>query len=126
MTTHKGISTNIKLFRLDMDFKISTLKRKSMYITYRLAELTNFKKVDLHGLTLEESQEVVILVIDQILRSLSRSNSKRYDLEIVTGKGLHSDGDPVLHPRIKEFLQKEGYKPKSSKDEGKIEVAIIN
>jgi DNA-nicking Smr family endonuclease len=44
---------------------------------------------------------------------------------VVTGKGLHSQGDPVLHPNIKNFLESNGHKIKTAKDQGKIDVIIL-
>lgn len=44
---------------------------------------------------------------------------------MVTGKGLHSQGDPVLHPNIKLFLESNGHKIRASKDQGKIDVTVL-
>lgn len=112
------------MFRTDTDLKISLLKKQSVFIVYQIAKLYNFERVDLHGLSLQESQEIVITILDQVMRYLTSSNKRKFCLEIITGKGLHSQGDAILHPKIKEFLMNQGHQVKPSKDQGKLEVTI--
>ena len=116
--------SGLSMFRNDTDLKISLLKKQSVFIVYQMSRMYNFHKVDLHGLTLQESQEVVITVLDQIMRQITSQNLKRFNVEIITGKGLHSQGEAILHPRIKEFLIDQGYAVKPSKDDGKLDVTI--
>lgn len=120
----KKDGASLSMFRNDTDLKISLLKKQSVFIVYQIASLYGFTKVDLHHLTLQEAQEVVITVLDQVMRRLTTGNLKRFQTEIITGKGLHSDGEAVLHPRIKAFLLDQGYQVKPSKDEGKLDVTI--
>lgn len=120
----KKDSAGMTLFKTDTDIKISLLRKQSVFIVYKIAQMYGFKRVDLHGLSLQESQEVVITILDQIMRMLTTSNQKRFDMEVITGKGLHSQGEAVLHPRIKEFLVSQNYLAKSSNDNGKIDVTI--
>lgn len=120
----KKDSSSLSMFRNDTDLRISHLKKQSVFIVYQIAALYGFTKVDLHHLTLQEAQEVVITVLDQVMRRLTTGNMKRFSTEIITGKGLHSQGEAVLHPRIKQFLLDQGYQVKPSKDEGKLDVII--
>lgn len=120
----KKDTSGLTMFRNDTDIRISLLKKQSVYIVYQIASLYNFQKVDLHGLTLQESQEVVITILDQIMRQITSRNLRKFNVEIITGKGLHSQGEAVLHPRIKQFLTEQGYLVKPSKDEGKLDVTI--
>lgn len=114
----------LNMFRTDTDMKISLLKKQSVFIVYQISKLYQFERVDLHGLSLQESQEVVITILDQIMRYLTSSNKHKFCVEIITGKGLHSQGEAVLHPRIKEFLLDQGHQLKPSKDEGRLDVTI--
>ena len=116
--------SGLNMFKVDTDLRISLLKKKSVFIIYQIAKMYNFELVDLHGLTLQESQELVITILDQVMRQITARNLKKFSMEIVTGKGLHSQGEAVLHPRIKEFLLAQGYSVKSAKDEGKLDVII--
>ncbi len=120
----KKDTSGLTMFRNDTDLRISLLKKQSVYIVYQIASLYGFQKVDLHGLTLQESQEVVITILDQIMRQITSRNLRKFNVEIITGKGLHSQGEAVLHPRIKQFLVEQGYLVKPSKDEGKLDVTI--
>ena len=120
----KKDSGGLTLFKTDTDIKISLLRKQSVFIVYQISKQNGFSRVDLHGLSLQESQETVITILDQIMRHLTSSNAKKFNIEIITGKGLHSQGEAVLHPRIKEFLISQGYQAKSSSDNGKIDVII--
>lgn len=120
----KKDASSLAMFRNDTDLKISLLKKQSVFVVYQVAALHGFAKVDLHHLTLQEAHEVVITVLDQLMRRLTRGNQKKFNVEVITGKGLHSQGEAVLHPRIKQFLLEQGYQVKSSKDEGKLDVVV--
>lgn len=133
ISQHKDLAS-MRSFRSDVDLKISMLKKKSIYIVYRKAQKEGFRRLDLHGLTLQESQELIITVLDHLLRDMTGRNLKKYflddtrfNLEIVTGKGRHSDGDPVLFPMVQRLLSEQsgqGYEAKPSKDLGKLDVTI--
>ena len=60
-----------------MDIKISQLRKKSIYIAYKIAELCDFRRVDLHGLTVSEAQELVITVIDNLMRMMTSQRNLR-------------------------------------------------
>ena len=120
----KKDTASLSMFRNDTDMRISLLKKQSVFIVYQIARMYNFQKVDLHGLTLQEAQEAIITVLDQIMRQITSNNLRKFNVEVITGKGLHSQGEAVLHPRIKQFLAEQGYLVKSSKDEGKLDVTI--
>jgi hypothetical protein len=64
-------------FRSDVDIKISTLRKQSIFIVFRQAQMLGYRSVDLHGLTVDEAQELVILIIDQIIRIMCTNNTKR-------------------------------------------------
>lgn len=94
-------------------------KEESIAIILDLCRRTDFEKVDLHGLYLEEAEEVVMMVLkevrEHIRRSMNVKNSSGHKgkwLEIVTGKGLHSKKGAVLQPKIKDYLLNQGYKIK--------------
>ena len=97
---------------------IDTYKQESVAICLDLCRRTDFEKVDLHGLYLEEAEELVMMVLrevkERIRRNLNSHNSGANgvgkQLEIVTGKGIHSQGKAVLLPKIKEYLEKMGHK----------------
>lgn len=63
--------------KVDEDMAISHIKKQSIYIIYKLSKMTGFSSMDLHGLTLQESIECIVIVIDQILRELVNSSHKR-------------------------------------------------
>lgn len=72
-------------FRSDLDRKISLLKKKSIYIAYEIASKIGFKRLDLHGLYLEEAQELVMIALDTLKKSMFAKNQRRYS-------GAHQDG----------------------------------
>jgi len=43
----------------------------------------------------------------------------------VTGKGLHSQGQAVLYPKMLEYLSNSGHKAKGKLESGKIIVTLI-
>jgi DNA-nicking Smr family endonuclease len=86
-------------------------KEESIAIVLDMCRRTNFEKVDLHGLYLEEAEEVVMMVMQEVRERVRRSTNIKNsrgggkNLEIVTGKGLHSKGKAVLFPKIKAYLE---------------------
>lgn len=76
---NKGGSSMSKLsqFRSEVDIKISQLRKKSIYIAYKIAEICEFKRVDLHGLTVPEAQELVITVVDNLMRMMTSQRNLR-------------------------------------------------
>ena len=105
---------------------ITQLKKRSIFIAYELSRRTGFSEVDLHGFFLDEAQELVIIIIDQVLDSLYNQKGKsRAVLQIITGRGNHSQGSPVLHPKLKAFLLSEGYETKSTRNESVLCVTIV-
>ena len=59
--------------------------------------------LDLHGLTLDEAETAV----DDFLHSALIKNYRL--VRIITGKGLGSQGGPVLRPWLEDFLVFGGY-----------------
>ena len=51
--------------------------------------------------------------------------SRSCSIEIVTGKGLHSQGQAVLYPKMLEYLSNSGFKAKGKLESGKIAVTIL-
>jgi hypothetical protein len=70
-------ATTIRGFRNEVDSKITLMKKRSIYIAYKMAKDTNFKRVDLHGLYLDEAQECVIVVLDSILKFMISDNIRK-------------------------------------------------
>lgn len=69
---------NLYTFRSDLDRKISLLKKKSIFIAYEIAAKIGFKRLDLHGLYLEEAQELVMIALDAIKKIMFAKNQRRY------------------------------------------------
>ena len=108
--------------------KMDMHKEESIAIVLDMCRRTNFEKVDLHGLYLEEAEEVVMMVMQEVRERVRRSTNIKNsrgggkNLEIVTGKGLHSKGKAVLFPKIKAYLESQGYKVKA--DRGRLMVNV--
>lgn len=54
--------------RRKTEMSLGCMKEESVYIAYEICRRQGFKKLDLHGLYLEEAEEVVMLVINKIER----------------------------------------------------------
>jgi hypothetical protein len=55
---------------------------------------------------------------------LRNTNSESIKVYVITGKGKHSKGEPVLKPKMKEYFEKEGIKHELDKNEGGYEITI--
>lgn len=107
--------------------KMDMHKEESIAIILDLCRRTDFEKVDLHGLYLEEAEEVVMMVLQEVRERVRRGGNRGSGyggkmLEIVTGKGLHSKGQAVLFPKIRAYLETLGYKVKA--DRGRLIVNV--
>jgi hypothetical protein len=76
-TTAAAASNNLRLFRSDVDLKISMLKKRSIYCIYQISRLSGFRRVDLHGLTLDEAYDLMIVILDHIYKILSSNYQKK-------------------------------------------------
>jgi DNA-nicking Smr family endonuclease len=100
--------------------KINNLKHLSMYIVYKRSKANNFKIVDLHYLYLDEAEEVLFIIFEEVRHNFIQTSKKGYfEIEIITGKGIHSKNGAVLFPKISASLRQQGHQIISSK-EGKI------
>jgi DNA-nicking Smr family endonuclease len=103
---------------------INELSHQSIYIVFKKAQEEKFQKVDLHFLFLEEAEEVLYMIFECLQYQLHHGNvGGFFDIIIVTGKGKHSKGMPVLFPKIKEMMIREKHKILSAKD-GRIIISI--
>ena len=89
---------------------IEYLKERAIYIAFKAAEETGFKKLDLHYLYLEDALTALQIVIDQIRHQFSHLDRNNFLLEVVTGKGIHSRHYAVLYPEVQSHLRKQGYR----------------
>ena len=74
---HTREANTVRGFRNEIDWKITILKKRSIYIVYKQAKDGNFREIDLHGLYLDEAQECVILVLDTVLKIMMAKNEKK-------------------------------------------------
>jgi hypothetical protein len=77
-STSAAASSNLRLFRTDVDLKISMLKKRSIYCIYQISKLAGFRRVDLHGLTLDEAYDLMIVILDHIYKMLNYNYQKKY------------------------------------------------
>jgi DNA-nicking Smr family endonuclease len=79
-------------------------------------------ELDLHGFTRGEAQQA----LEDFLQHSEDQGFKR--IRIITGKGLHSKGVPILKAMVSSHLKKQGYHFSRSKisegDTGAFEVRI--
>jgi len=61
----------------DSEMKIATLKEESIYIVYENSRRTDFTKLDLHGLYLDEAEDVVMLVIEKVRQKIDSTRHLR-------------------------------------------------
>jgi DNA-nicking Smr family endonuclease len=66
--------------------------------------IESYQSIDLHGLHVKEALELT----EAYLQKAGAQGSRRY--EIITGKGLHSEGKAKIKPAVGEFLKEKGYK----------------
>lgn len=112
---------NFVYLRKKAEMKLSDLRQTSMFIVYQKCKLTKFQKCDQHGLYLEEAEECIMILLDKITKLLMTTGGKSFwDIEIITGRGTHSKGDPVLFPKISAYLRSQRYDVKPSPDKGRI------
>ena len=90
-----------------------------MAIAFIDSKETCFRKVDLHHLHLDEAEELLFVLFNYVRRSLMNVNKQTFQMEIVTGKGLHSKNGAVLMPYLVQSLREQGHKVVSAK-EGRI------
>ncbi|CAE6460386.1 unnamed protein product [Rhizoctonia solani] len=85
---------------------------------------TSSKAIDLHGLTVHESLEVVKEGVNTWWSSAGSASTPREPLQIITGRGLHSKGNvPVIAPAVMKLLERDGWK--AHKREGTVYVTGI-
>lgn len=81
-----------------------------MFVVFQNSKEANFLKVDLHHLHLDESEEVLFLIFEFIRNSLPGTyRSGVFQIEIVTGKGIHSKNGAVLLPYLMSSLKQQGH-----------------
>ena len=120
----RGDVKYLGVFRSDSDSDIVKLKKRSIALLFETARQSGFREVDFHGLYLDEAQELLIILIDQIIEMMCDRKNTKWSLEVITGKGQHSQGSPVLHPKLKSFLEQEGYEVKSVKSNAVLSITI--
>lgn len=95
-TASAAASNNLRLFRTDIDLKISMLKKRSIYCIYQISKLTGFRRVDLHGLTLDEAYDLMIVILDHIYKMLNYNYQKKYSLVTQVRAGSRHRQRPAL------------------------------
>lgn len=110
--------------RKNAELKLANLRQKSIALVYAKFRNSNYSKVDLHGLYLDEAEEVTMIILDKITKDMLRHGLSCTDVDIVTGRGSHSSGDAVLFPKINEYLKSQGYQVKASNDRGRLTCTI--
>lgn len=71
-------ASNFLNHRRKTEMDLDCLKEESVYIAYEICRRHDFKKLDLHGLYLEEAEEVVMLVINKV-KKIQRVNRRSRD-----------------------------------------------
>ena len=66
--------------------------------------------------------DVLRIIIDLLTKRLESSGRSYCNLDIITGKGLHSKHRAVLYPEVQRLLREEGYKV--SGGDGKIRLTV--
>ena len=99
---------------------INQLSHKSKYIVFKKSKDLKFKSVDLHYLFLEEAEEILYIIFECLQYQMGHGS---FEIVIITGKGKHSRGLPVLFPKIKDLMRRENHKVVSAKN-GRIVASI--
>ena len=110
--------------RKKAELKLANLRQKSIALAYLKFKNTNYQKVDLHGLYLDEAEEIVMIVLDKVTKNMLQYGLSTTEFDIVTGRGSHSKGDAVLFPKINSYLKNQGYQVRASNDKGKLTCTI--
>jgi len=63
--------------RRNAEFKLDKLKEECIFIAFEFCKRSGFRKLDLHGLYLEEAEEVVMLVLNKIMQ-IQRSDKRMH------------------------------------------------
>ncbi|CAE7094325.1 unnamed protein product [Rhizoctonia solani] len=72
---------------------------------------TSSRAIDLHGLTVNESLEIVKESVNTWWSSAGSASSPSEPLQIITGQGRHSKGNvPVIAPAVMKLLERDGWK----------------
>lgn len=71
-------ASNLLNHRRKTEMSLNCMKEESVYIAYEICRRSGFKKLDLHGLYLEEAEEVVILVINKV-KQIKKTQRRRKD-----------------------------------------------
>ena len=66
--------------------------------------MKNTGTVDLHGCSAAEANA---LLFNLFMDHVDSTNPLVTDLVIITGKGIHSTNEPVLHSSVQQFIKKE-------------------
>eukprot|EP00299_Pterocystis_sp_00344_P017467 c8744_g1_i2.p1 GENE.c8744_g1_i2~~c8744_g1_i2.p1 ORF type:complete len:543 (+),score=136.83 c8744_g1_i2:68-1696(+) len=65
--------------------------------------------IDLHGYLLDEAESVLLRKLKEVETMIDLDEHYPKQVTVITGVGNHSIGRPVLRPKIKEFLERQGY-----------------
>jgi DNA-nicking Smr family endonuclease len=118
---------NLAKDRMNMYNKYSKASR--VYLLRQSRQNNELKMIDLHGLFLDEAKEVLVDQINFIkncdisqwkFNKVEKGGKTYLKFTIITGKGIHSKGAPVLFPGISEWFKQKGYSFDAEKSEGKL------
>ncbi|KAJ1307087.1 hypothetical protein OPQ81_001205 [Rhizoctonia solani] len=85
---------------------------------------TSSKAIDLHGLTVNESLEVVKESVNTWWSSTGSASTPSEPLQIIIGQGRHSKGNvPVIGPAVMKLLERDGWR--AHKREGTVYVTGV-
>lgn len=72
-----------------------------------LCHVSSSRSVDLHGMSAQEARAAVLCVLALVARAYQERGSVAHDVTIITGRGEHSEGEPVLRRAIIRLLEEE-------------------
>jgi DNA-nicking Smr family endonuclease len=128
-TNSDSHSNEVRMLRQMKQILFAKLKTENELVLKRTFLLNNkphhfFKRIDLHGFSAKEALAVMDKYISVLRKTLRNTNSESIDVYVITGKGKHSKGEPVLKIKMKEYFEKEGIKHELDKNEGGYDITI--
>ena len=83
------------------------------------------KQIDLHGLTLEETEIFFPNYLDAQIAKFRTGGGSNHEIRVITGKGNNSKAEPILKKYIQEYLQGKQISHVLSKDGGSYIITIV-
>lgn len=89
--------------------KIEDLKKRSIFAVYELSRRTGHREVDLHYLMIDEAEQALYAIFEDIE---AQKGPGTHVIEIIVGRGNHSQKGPILLPYFRRHLKELGYEIK--------------